>query len=149
MLSYTVDFKAPRELWNPLGKAIPGKSNDLAGIENAIVYKIEPIFTSLGYGKWFLFLTLLLSSHMTTLERAGQCHQAPIVQDMMTSSNENIFRVTGPLCVEFTGDRWISPTKASDAELWCFLWSAPKQTAEQTIEMPVIWDAITLIIMSL
>ena len=25
---------------------------------------------------------------------------------MMTSSNENIFRVTGPLCGEFTGDRW-------------------------------------------
>ena len=25
-------------------------------------------------------------------------------------------------------------TKASDAELWCFLWSAPEQTVEQTIE---------------
>ena len=37
----------------------------------------------------------------------------------------NIFRVTGPLCGEFTGHRWIPLTKASDAELWCFLWSAP------------------------
>ena len=26
---------------------------------------------------------------------------------MMTSSNGIIFRVTGPLCGEFTGDRWI------------------------------------------
>ena len=43
----------------------------------------------------------------------------------MTSSNGNIFRVTGPLCGEFTGHRWIPHTKASDAELWCFLWSAP------------------------
>ena len=44
---------------------------------------------------------------------------------MMTSSNGNIFRVTGPLCGEFTGDRGIPRTKASDAgELWCFLWSA-------------------------
>ena len=43
---------------------------------------------------------------------------------MMTSSTGNIFRVTGPLCGEFTGDRWIALTKASDAELWCFLWSA-------------------------
>ena len=42
----------------------------------------------------------------------------------MTSSNGNIFRVTGPLCVEFTGQRWIPRTKASDAEHWCFLWSA-------------------------
>ena len=46
-------------------------------------------------------------------------------QSMMTSSNGNIFRVTGTLCGEFTGDRWIPLTKASDAELWCFLWSAP------------------------
>ena len=44
---------------------------------------------------------------------------------MMTSSNENIFRVTGPLYGEFTGHRWIPLTKASDAELWCFLSSAP------------------------
>ena len=33
-------------------------------------------------------------------------------------------------------------TKASDAELWRFLWFAPEQTVEQTIETPVIWDAI-------
>ena len=45
---------------------------------------------------------------------------------MMTSSNGNIFRVTGHLCGEFTGHRWILRTKASDAELWCFLWSAPE-----------------------
>ena len=37
---------------------------------------------------------------------------------MMTSSNGNIFRVTGPLRGEFTGTRWIPRTKASDAELW-------------------------------
>ena len=43
----------------------------------------------------------------------------------MTSSNETIFRVTGHLCGKFTGHRWIPRTKASDAELWCFLWSAP------------------------
>ena len=42
---------------------------------------------------------------------------------MMTSSNGNIFRITGPLCGEFTGHRWIPQTKASDAELWCFPWS--------------------------
>ena len=43
---------------------------------------------------------------------------------MMTSSNGNIFRVTGHLCGEFTGPRWIPHTKASDAQLWCLLWSA-------------------------
>ena len=37
---------------------------------------------------------------------------------MITSSNGNIFRVTGHLCAEFTGPRWIPHTKASDVELW-------------------------------
>ena len=46
--------------------------------------------------------------------------------NMMTSSNGNIFRVTGPLCEEFTGHRWIPHTKAGDVELWCFLWSVPE-----------------------
>ena len=51
---------------------------------------------------------------------------------MMTSWNGNIFRDTGPLCVtghlcgEFTGHRWNPHTKASDADLRCFLWSAPE-----------------------
>ena len=49
---------------------------------------------------------------------------------MMPSSNGNIFRVTGPLCGEFTGHQWIPRTKASDAELWCFLWSPPQYTVE-------------------
>ena len=43
---------------------------------------------------------------------------------MMTLSNGNIFRVTGPL--------WGPLTQASDAELWWFLWYAPEQTVQQT-----------------
>ena len=58
------------------------------------------------------------------------------------------FRVTGPLCGESICDRWIPLTKASDAELWYFLWSAPEQTLKQTIETPVIWDAMELIMTS-
>ena len=52
------------------------------------------------------------------------------------------FHVTGPLW-------WISLIKASDAELWCFLWSAPEQTVEQTIGTPAIWDAIAFIMTKL
>ena len=44
---------------------------------------------------------------------------------MMASSTGSIFSVTSLLCGEFTGHRWIPSTKAGDAELWCFLWSAP------------------------
>ena len=45
---------------------------------------------------------------------------------MTTSLIGSIFRVTCHLCGEFTGHRWIPRTKASDAELWCFPWSAPE-----------------------
>ena len=52
---------------------------------------------------------------------------------MMTSSNGNIFRVTGHLCGEFTGPRWILRTKASDEELWCFLARKLKNIARDMI----------------
>ena len=68
------------------------------------------------------------------------------VHSKVTSSNASIFLVTGILWGESTGHRWIPLTKASDAELWNFLWSVPDQTVEQTIEIPVIWDAVALII---
>ena len=41
----------------------------------------------------------------------------------MTSWNRVIFRVTGLLWGESTGNRWIPLKKASDAELWCLLWT--------------------------
>ena len=65
---------------------------------------------------------------------------------MMTLSDGNIFHVTGPMCGEFTGQRWIPRTKVSDAELSRFLWYAPEQTVEKTIARLVIWDAIASII---
>ena len=65
---------------------------------------------------------------------------------IMTSSKGNIFRITGALWGESTGHRWIPLTKASDADLRCFLWS--EQTVEQTIETMLIWDAMVLIMTS-
>ena len=69
--------------------------------------------------------------------------------DMMMSANGHIFHVTGPLWGESTGHRWIPLTKASDTEIWCFLWSVPEQTFEQPVVLPVDWDAIVLIMTSL
>ena len=52
---------------------------------------------------------------------------------MMTSSNGNIFRVTGILCWESTGHQWIPIIKATDAELmfslicaWTYSWANNK-----------------------
>ena len=63
-------------------------------------------------------------------------HEAYIrhpVKTMMTSSYGNISALLA-LCVgnpPVTGGFPLA--KASDAELWCFLWSASEQTVEQTI----------------
>ena len=54
------------------------------------------------------------------------------------------------LCAgNFTSDQWVPRIKASNAELWCFLWSAWKKTIEETIVRLVIWDAIAHIMTSL
>ena len=96
---------------------------------------MEWIFTNV-FLKFVLRIDILSTSNETDVS-------------MMTSSNGNIFRITDPLWGESTGHRWIPLTKASGADLLCFLWSAPEQMFEQTIEMPVIWDAIVLIMTSL
>ena len=51
---------------------------------------------------------------------------------MMTSSNGNIFRVTGHLCGKFTGHLWIPRTKASDTELWRFLLRRNERLSQQS-----------------
>ena len=72
-----------------------------------------------------------------------------VTECLLWWSNRSIFRVTGLLCGEFPGHRWIPLTKASDAERSCFLWSAPEPTVGQMTETPVIWDAFALIMTSL
>ena len=60
-----------------------------------------------------------------------------------------IFRVAGP----FWGNQPVTGEFTvyirSGAELWCFLWSASEHMVEQTVETPVIWDAITEVMSSL
>ena len=53
------------------------------------------------------------------------CRMICIVAIMMTSSNENIFHVTGPIWGEFTGRRGFPLTKASDTKLvlFTFAWT--------------------------
>ena len=68
------------------------------------------------YGDVIVFLNINHTADMPL----WTCPQRIYKLTMMTSSNGSIFRVTGPLCGEFTGPRWIPLTKASDAELCVF-----------------------------
>ena len=51
---------------------------------------------------------------------------------MTTSSKENIFRITGHLCGDFTGHWWIPRKKASEVELWCFDLRPNKRLSKQS-----------------
>ena len=84
----------------------------------------KPTFGSIGT---YLQHNKALQNHVYVLWDTEFCYSyqtwySDISLHMMTSSNENIFRVTGDLCVEFTCHRWIPRSKASDAELWCFFY---------------------------
>ena len=77
-----------------------------------------------------LWLTVANGKHLFYLWYIMTSWHENIFRIMRTSSDGNIFRVTGHLCGEFTGHRWIPHTKASESELWCFIWSAPEWTIE-------------------
>ena len=53
------------------------------------------------------------------IEAKGHCKPAHY---SMMSPNGNIFRVSGPLCGEFTGHRWIPRTEAIDASFDVFFY---------------------------
>ena len=72
----------------------------------------------------------------------GQWNDMEMYINMMTLRMET-FSTLPAICEESIGHL----TKASDTALWCFLWSAPQQMAEWTFEMPVISDAIALIML--
>ena len=64
-----------------------------------------------------LYCIIISMSTNVTVPLRITVFQFTVGFDMMTSSNGNIFRVTGPLCGEITGHRLIPRTNASDAEL--------------------------------
>ena len=75
----------------------------------------------------FMFSSVQLTYSQFSLcfwKSMPECEGNFLLMIMMTSSNGNIFPFTGHLCGEFTSHQWIPHTKASDQELWCFLWSA-------------------------
>ena len=101
---------------------LPNES--LFSIFNKWHYQIPPDFYAASL-PWSDLINVLCSRDPWTLG----VHQAWSITvtilrrhyHMMTSSNANIFCVTG---------RWMLLTTANDVELWCFLWSAPEQSGE-------------------
>ena len=74
---------------------------------------------------------VLVTDHVNRTLKSDSC-------GIMTSSSVNIFRVTGTLCRESTGHRWIPLAKA-----------IAEQTVKQTDESPMVQDTIVSIMTSL
>ena len=107
-------FKTPRELWNPLSKAVhvSGKFHVSGGqskrnclldrvyFHRSQAWQIVPIFNTAKYKQSISYHENGYHHHDTwTLQHQEFRSCNPI--NMMTSSNGNIFRVIGPLCGEF------------------------------------------------
>ena len=89
-------------------------------------FKLQQIKSLLNYHAWVIiaiFSTNVITYPCPNPEAnlAHLCEWKRPLDFMMTSSNGNIFRVTGPLWGESTGHWWIPLTKVSEADLWCFL----------------------------
>ena len=75
------------------------------------------IFSLLKIVSWLNSIKLIWTVYICIMSQRRRSLSSPL---MMMTSNGNIFRVTGPVCGEFTRHRWIPGTKASDAELLMF-----------------------------
>ena len=103
----------PNDIWfKVIFAMIADDINSSCSLWNAIGDVV--CLTDLHYTGW---LWMTAAADITVWARLG-CS----AHSMMTSSDGNIFRVTGHLCGEFNGYRWIPSKKACDAEFWCFLW---------------------------
>ena len=131
-----------------------------------LIISIQKMYTSMSSAKWrqFSLGLIVLKTHywnktrvriidvidnfvnQMTWRSCMLCRKLFISDDLIRWEH---FPRDWSLWGESTSHRWIPLTKASDAGPWCFLWSAPEQTVEQTPETPVIWDPIALIMTSL
>ena len=119
--------ESPR--WGHSPRMRSGGSGDEGSLPNSFGWEFILFIKTHFYGG-------ALTSHFME-EHSSPTSIFPVF--MMTSSNGNMFRVTGfcagnsPAdCGEFTGHRWILLTQTSDAELWCFLWCLNRQLSKQS-----------------
>ena len=90
---------------------------------------VQDLFWKFGHGipnECFILIVQccarIVAVNLTAYNAEINTWKLPLAINMMTSSNGNIFRVTGPLWGEYTGYQWIPLTKAN--KFWCLLWSA-------------------------
>ena len=115
---YTPQWKPKQKDWNFTNDIFSSEADGYAFIRISLNFVSGAVALSRRVTRKLVYLRVTLRdserAESTSLWMRMFDHQAwvrkwlqPRKTSMMTSSNGNIFRVTGPLCGEFTGHRWI------------------------------------------
>ena len=132
-----------------------GEAGDLrrhrAHYDVIVMYRIQQITSTRQSIQWFCPAHSFILSLINHPSSQSRHKQHPSTKDVTNHHYDVIKWKPFPRCWPFVrGIHWWIPIiKASDAELCCFLWPVHEQTVEQTIDTPVIRDAIALIMVSL
>ena len=110
-MTILLHFMTMHVLYQPCSRSL----NDLQTTGHDFLKLYQRLLVILEYSWLFWTAPTSLLAKFIDISGPSKIHSRFV---MMTSSNGNIFRFTGP--------RWIPSTKASDAGLWCFIWSAPE-----------------------
>ena len=88
--------------------------------------------TKTTYVGWMSTKTWYIAAFPSVITWKGVLLSPPANRDKFNQHDDVIkwkhFPRYWPFVRRITGLRWIPRTNASDAELWCFLWSAPEYT---------------------
>ena len=110
--------------------------NRFSYINNKIIKNRSfiPLYKNIMPGPYKFNLWATVDHHGYSMNRGYytasiNCYGKPFIVTILKSLHDDAikwkhFHVAGHLWGEITGPRWIPRTKASDAERWCWLWSA-------------------------
>ena len=91
---------------------------------------IHIVIFTLNLGETSLWFFKYLSNMGVPTKKAPtarNCNNTAQYNITMTSSNGNIFCITGPVCGKFTGHGWIPTTKSSDAIMFSLICTLNKR----------------------
>ena len=103
---------------------------NVSNLENIKALRHWPLCGEFTGDRW-IYVVRMLPRSLSLNWCKAHCHilvsQKSVSDDSWWRHQMETFSVLlAILCRKFTGHRWIPHTKASDAELWCFLWSVPE-----------------------
>ena len=146
MLNRINSVPAPLELSESLNRLLVITRNDIDNVTYATVCFLDGDYQPCSYQReiWIQW-TIHFKCNMIVTIRHFTFRGIVCQTSRPERNDQNMMIKWKYSCNEFTVTDGLTLTKNNDEGLWCFLWSSP----EETIETPVIWDVIALMMTSL